>query len=390
MSEGRKYNRNRQSWGSTRKLPSGRYQATFLVDGVRYTAPMTYSAKADAEGFLARTRVAIETGKWKNPKVSVSETFGTYATTWVAQRVTGKGQPLRPRTRAEYERILKRGLSTFSTDKLGAITPARVRTWHAERSRDAGPTSAAKEAQLLRAILATALGDEIITRNPVPAELTRTRTGKAHRPPTPDELAVILDEIAPLFRFAVVLAAVGGLRIGEWKALRRRDFTLRDDGRYVVEITRQAQWVPGTGWVVGPPKSAAGVRSITLPDSVTTEVEEHLTQFTGDFPQSLLWQPPRASEGFVHDSLWRDAWNPAREVAGVRYIVREHDLRHYALTALAVGGATLAETMAVAGHSTPAAALVYQHAAADRLAEVTNKVAALPKRRPVNVVPITG
>jgi integrase len=390
MSEGRKYNRNRQSWGATRKLPSGRWQASYLVGDVRYTAPMTYTSKADAEGFLARTRVAVETGGWKDPKAIIAETFGTYATTWVSQRVTGKGQPLRPRTRAEYVRILDKGLSTFSRDRLDAITPARVRAWHAKRTKDAGATSAAKETQLLRAILNTAVVDEILTRNPVPVELTRSRTGKEHRPPTPDELAILLDEIHPLFRFAVVLAAVGGLRIGEWKCLRRKDFSQRDDGRYVVGVSRQVQWVPGTGWVVGQPKSAAGLRSITLPDSITIEVERHLAEFTGAFPDALLWQPPRAAEGFIHDSYWRDSWNVARDSAGVRHVVREHDLRHYALTAVAVGGGTLAEVMAVAGHSTPAAAMVYQHAAADRLAEVTNKVAPLPQRKPSNVIPITG
>lgn len=45
--------------------------------------------------------------------------------------------------------------------------------------------------------------------------------------------------------------------------------------------------------------------------------------------------------------------------------LRFHDLRHTGATLAAATGATLAELMTRLGHSTPAAALRYQHAAAD-------------------------
>ena len=56
---------------------------------------------------------------------------------------------------------------------------------------------------------------------------------------------------------------------------------------------------------------------------------------------------------------------PAREAAG-RPDLRFHDLRHTGATLAAATGATLAELMARLGHSTPAAAMRYQHAAAER------------------------
>ncbi|MGH8997619.1 MAG: hypothetical protein ACRDYB_16605 [Acidimicrobiales bacterium] len=43
-----------------------------------------------------------------------------------------------------------------------------------------------------------------------------------------------------------------------------------------------------------------------------------------------------------------------------------HDLRHSGLTWTAATGATLAELMRRAGHATPRAALIYQHATEDR------------------------
>ena len=46
--------------------------------------------------------------------------------------------------------------------------------------------------------------------------------------------------------------------------------------------------------------------------------------------------------------------------------VRFHDLRHVAQVFAAEAGATLPEVMARLGHATPAAALVYLHARAER------------------------
>ena len=46
--------------------------------------------------------------------------------------------------------------------------------------------------------------------------------------------------------------------------------------------------------------------------------------------------------------------------------LRFHDLRHSAGTLSAVAGATTKELMARMGHSSPRAALIYQHATAER------------------------
>jgi integrase len=59
------------------------------------------------------------------------------------------------------------------------------------------------------------------------------------------------------------------------------------------------------------------------------------------------------------------AWRRARtreNLPGTRF----HDLRHFHLTLFATTGATTMELMSRAGHSSPRAALVYQHAAQDR------------------------
>lgn len=347
-----------RTWGSiTDKRKNGKLTASYVgPDGNRYYGPVTYTSRTDARGWLATQRAAIGNGTWRSPKAASVETFGPYARRWVALRRSSKGDPLRPRTRAEYLRQLDKGLSEFATDHLLAITTGRVSAWHHDRANSAGATMAGREARLLSAILATAVDEGIITKNPVTRSLTRSATGQKHRPPTDAELATILDTIDPHFRLAVAFAALGGLRIGEWKALRRSDLARQADGRYVVTVTRQAQHVAGE-WHVGPPKSSAGVRTWVAPDHLTQMIDDHL-QAVGSFAGSLLFAPTGGAQ-FIHDSTFRTAWDKARDAAGVRGVVREHDLRGYALTALMVAGATLKETMAFGGHSTPAAALVY-------------------------------
>ena len=82
-------------------------------------------------------------------------------------------------------------------------------------------------------------------------------------------------------------------------------------------------------------------------------------------------------------SLYR-VWYPAREAAG-RPDLRFHDLRHTGATLAAATGATLADLMQRLGHSTPAAALRYQHAAADRDRAIAE---ALSGFATANVVPL--
>ena len=67
----------------------------------------------------------------------------------------------------------------------------------------------------------------------------------------------------------------------------------------------------------------------------------------------------------------------AREAAG-RPDLRWHDLRHTGATLAAAAGATLPELMARLGHRSMRAAMIYQHAAADRdkiIAEALSELA---------------
>ncbi|MGY1702765.1 tyrosine-type recombinase/integrase [Geodermatophilus sp. SYSU D00766] len=74
--------------------------------------------------------------------------------------------------------------------------------------------------------------------------------------------------------------------------------------------------------------------------------------------------PANRGEQLAPSTLYR-VFYPARTKAG-RTDLRLHDLRHTGVVLAASPGATLAELMARLGHSTPGAALRYQHATQDR------------------------
>ncbi|WP_454130258.1 tyrosine-type recombinase/integrase [Microbacterium aurum] len=384
----RKYKANREDFGAIR-VRNGRFQASYPgPDGTRYYGPMTFSNRTDARAWLDGVRTDIARGVWVSPKAIKAETFAQYAETWIAQRLSSKGEPLRPKTRQEYERQLAKGLAVFADDRLTDITTARVREWHAARMK-AGKTAAASEARLLRAILNTAAEDGIIAAAPVPSKLTNTSAGKKYRPPTIEELATLHDGVEDRYKLAVLIAAYGGLRLSEWRALRRADLTLTDD-RYIVSVTRQAEHVTGHGWEVGPPKSASGVRVAALPAWMTPVIDAHLEARVGPFAESLLFAPKGRSQ-FIHNSDFYDSWTPAQEAAGVKGQVREHDLRDFAGSHLLAAGANALEVRDFLGHAdVQTTTKHYLHVVNDRAAELADRMPTLPKPKTTNVTKLAA
>ena len=118
--------RRRQSWGSVRRLPSGRFQARYRVDGVMQGAPRTFATRRETDAFLAEVRTAIERGTWVDPDAG-SVPLREYAARWLEDRVQ-----LRVRTREQYESLLRlHVLPALGDLELVQITPVVVRSWHA-------------------------------------------------------------------------------------------------------------------------------------------------------------------------------------------------------------------------------------------------------------------
>jgi integrase len=367
----------RRSFGWIRKLPSRRYQASYVgPDLGRHSAPDTFETKMDAEGWLRDERELINSENWLPPKrradvarAAQPPTLAEYSASWLDSRT------LRPRTRAHYAQLLdKHILPDLGEFRLTAITPVMVRNWHAALGPKT-PTYRAHAYSLLKTILNTAVSEQLITSNPchVRGGASSTTVHKS-RPATLEELAIIVEHMPDRLRLAVLIASWCGLRYGEIAELRRGDIDL---DQQVIRIRRAVSRVAGQKPIIGPPKSAAGVRDVAIPPHLLGEFKRHLADHVAVGPRALLFPSARGSDRHLAPATMYRHFYRARETAG-RPDLRWHDLRHTGATLAAATGATLAELMARLGHRTARAAMIYQHAAADRdrvIAEALSKMA---------------
>jgi integrase len=367
--------KTRESFGALRVLPSGRVQASYVgLDGNRYNAPHTFDTKTDARGWLSVQQSKLHTGKWSamdasraaHAKSTRADTLVVYATEWLGTRMNRHGEPLRPRTRVEYQRLLQTALSPLAGERLNALTPEMIRAWYAEQTKSGHRTQAARAYGFLKSVLSTAVDDGKLIVNPCMIRGGQNATtGRKVEPPTPAELQKILDAITPRYKAAVIIAAWGGCRWGEMTELRRKDIQITRNGKtieqVIVKVARAVTQTTGEGFLVGKTKSEAGVRSIVLPPHVHALVVDHLATYVNDFPNALLFP---AADGTSHlaQSTFAKHWYPARKVAK-REDMPWHALRHYGATRAALAGATLKELQDRLGHSTVAAAMRYQHTA---------------------------
>ena len=359
--------KTRRSWGKTRTLPSGRVQASYVVDGVRHVAPVTFLTKYDAGSWLDMRHAEVLEHRWKPapPVERGTEQFESYARRWLAER------ELKPRTRAEYGKTLDNKLvPAFGGRPLRDITAEDVRAWY--RSLDPNRKTARSHAYaLLRTVLGTAASEGELDANPCHiVGAGSTKRARVIRPATLDELATITEHMPPRYRCMVLLASWTALRFGELTELRRRDLDL---DRAVIRVTRAVTWPEGKP-VVGTPKSDAGIRDVFIPPHLVPAIRAHLDEHAQPGPDGLLF-PNTEGNHMHHGSLYK-VFKPARAAAG-RPDLSWHGLRHTGATMAAQQGATLAELMDRLGHSTVMAAIRYQHAASDRQAELARRLSAM-------------
>jgi len=367
-------NRGRKSsFGSLRTLPSGRIQARYTgPDGLTHTAPVTFTTKGDAETWLSTVRTDMVRGLWRPANNAKPMTFEDYSAAWLADRT------LKPRTRSHYSSMLdKQILPTFGAFTLKAITPDVVRRWHAEMG-GTRPTLRAHCYGLLRAVLGSAVQDQLIVVNPchIRGGASSRRVHKV-RPATLTEIEHLVQATRPeRYRLMVLLATWCAMRFGELAELRRGDVDVRSG---VIRVRRAVVRVDGQV-LVSTPKSDAGIRDVAIPPHLMPMVNEHLRTNIAGSKEGLLFP---ASDGVSHlaPSTLYKAFYRARGAAG-RPDLRFHDLRHTGAVLAASTGASLAELMGRLGHSTPAAAMRYQHTAAGRDAEVARALSALAAVEP--------
>jgi len=355
----------KRRFGRIRRLPSGRYQARYRdPEGIDRPAPYTFANKTDADRWLTQVDAEIIKGTWRDPdrgRIKLDE----YLPEWISQR-----PGLRPRTVDLYRWLYAKYIEpTLRDHLLSDITPGIVRAWRAELlATGVTATMVAKAYRLLRAVLNTALDDELIRRNPCRIKGAGIEQTTERPTATVAQVFDLAGLVPNRFRVLVLLAAFTSLRYGELAALRRRDV----DARHATVTVRATLVERQNGTVTfGPPKSTASLRTVTIPAAILRDVREHLRDHVPAAEDALIFTGITGAvlrrSNFQRTSNWTAAVAEAG-LSGFHF----HDLRHTGNTLASRTGASLADLMARMGHSTTRAAMIYQHTAQQQDKEIAD------------------
>lgn len=352
----------KRQFGSIRRRESGRYQARYRgPDGKLRPAPHTFARKSDAARWLSLKEAEITRGDWIKPDTA-RVPFSVYADQWITDRV------LKARTYELYRGLLRNHLApTFGVIALADIDESVIRRWRKERleagpnaDRPFGPVTVAKAYRLLHAVLATAADDRIISRNPCRID-NGGKEDSPERAMVPLSVAfAIADALPARYRMLVILTAFTGLRWGELVALRRDCIDL---DACEIRITQTTVQLDKGGLRPDTPKSHAGRRTVAFPAELVPDLTDHIDRYAERDADGLVFVGPKGAP--LRRTNFRPIWVKAcvaADATGYHF----HDLRHTGGTLAAGTGATLKELMARLGHSSPRAAMIYQHATRDR------------------------
>jgi integrase len=352
---------SRRRFGSVRRLPSGRWQVRYRTsDGRQHTAPETFATKTEATRHLAQVETDLGRGQWSDPRLGrthlrgVGCSLGGHHGQPAGQHPGDLPQPAAPLPAADLRPDAagrpgrdggpslagEAGTRRSRSEYAGQVLPAAVaHPGHGHRERLPDPQPVHHPRGRVRAS---------------PRDAVRHR-GRGRG---------LADAIPPRFRALVLVAAYTGLRWGDLAGLRVRRVDLL---HHRITVAEQLLEVRGQ-LAVGPPKTGAGQRMVTLPTVAAEALAEHLGVYAEAGPDGLVFSAERGGP-IRRSNFTRRVWIPATRAAGVEGL-RFHDLRHTAATLAVAAGASTRELMVRMGHSSSAAALRYQHVMAGRDAAI--------------------
>jgi integrase len=289
-------------------------------------------------------------------------TFGDFCTEYINTKShpkTGKG--LRESTKQHYRQLLATHLAQFASMQLADITYAVVERWWTEGTKDGAFTSRARAYKLMSATMRRAVSHGLIDKTPCTLPgVHNASTGKTVIAATPDEVSALIDTINPRFSFLVFIMGNAALRCGEAIALRRSDMRLRDlDGirQWEVSVTKSIAWIGGEPNETDP-KSASGIRTVTLHPDLSPFVEAHLATLDPDGDPLLSVS---GSGGYVRHDVFTNSFRRAVKKIGADPRLTPHSLRHCAATEYHRAGANFAELKRFLGDSSDSVVTRYLH-----------------------------
>jgi integrase len=285
---------------------------------------------------------------------------------WLQQWLRLAAADVRPITRERYEDAVRLYLKpALGHIKLRDLAPAHIQAafsgWFTS-GRHRGEGGLARSTlgllrKVLHAALQRALELELIARHPMAALRRRLPNGKAPEAKAfdVDAASALLDEVAGIYRPAVLLAVACGLRRGEIVALKWRNVDLNGATITIAEATVPLRRGTQTG------KTKSGrARTVTMPEFAVAELRQHRVAMA----ERLLALGVKLTRDHtvVSDELSRPV-NPQVLTAWCRrHFGKLHGLRHSHASHLLGAGVNIKAVSSRLGHASAALTLsIYAH-----------------------------
>jgi integrase len=240
----------------------------------------------------------------------------------------------------------KRIRSALGDRPINTISPRDIRAFVDDQvSEGLSPAYVRDLYGLVRMTFEYAVADQLITQTPcVRVSLPKRQSDVI--PADPDHVQALSAAIDPRYQALVWFLAGTGVRIGEALAVRVADVV--DIPRPAVRISRAVTTDEQGRATVGPPKTRAGHRTITLPDWLPVSIRSHIATYGLG---SDSWLFPAPSGGLMDQRrLLGRFWSPAAKVASCPEL-RPHMIRHLHASQLIESGLPLTEISARLGHA---------------------------------------
>lgn len=344
---------------TTRYGKGKRYEARYVdPTGKPHSRSFANRDRSGAVAFLATIEADKVRGSYIDP-ASGRVALRTIAEQWLSHQTFDRS------TWEATERRLRRHVFPALGDlSIKDIKPSVIQSWLKGLEHTVSPDYARIALGNLSAILAAAVEDDLLVRNPCRSRSIRQPSVREEKVvPWTEERVAAMHAATPL-RYAVslTLGACCGMRQGEVLGLAVEDI---DFLRGWVHIERQVKIV-GNALVFALPKGQKK-RKVPLSEPVALELAAHIAAFPPT-PVTLPWVRPGGDSATasllltngkgraLYRHLYNEvAWRPARLIAGVPG-TREngfHALRHFFASALLDAGENINALAEWLGHRDP-------------------------------------
>jgi integrase len=329
------------TWRAMYRTPAGKQRSK------------SFGRKVDAARFLTSVESAKLGGSYVDPTRAVV-TIGELAATWLEGKVN-----LKPSTHERYAVIIRAQIEpTWGSVRLADVTHTGVQTWVIGLSEKASPATVRKAHGVLSLILAAAVRDGRLARNPAKG-ISLPRVVPTERSYLSHEQVAVLADACGRYRLAVLFLAYTGIRFGELAALRvgRLDL-IRRRATIAESVTEVAQ----RGLVWGTPKGHER-RDVPIPRFLVDDLAAHVA---GQSHDALVFAAPQGGALRVRN-FRRIALDPAAQSVGIDGL-HPHALRHTAASLAIASGADVKVVQQMLGHKSATMTLdLYGHLFGDRL-----------------------